>query len=863
MKTAMKLLVLEAFGRWGLFLTFLLLLSASTVYARDDATLPKQAPSQYNNLKQTIQAALQAEKKNLSSIEKSLQDHEKRLRDLIAELDLHKIQLSTIGNLLLRPETRIDDLEKAWLGIRTTIKKLDGWQAELKERLDAAQKLTGQLKEQKTAAEQQLTVLKADNSQTPETQVLIGDISTLIRAQAQSGELLGRLQTSYLGLIARIGETRQGFIDLTQKFSLGIQEKKRADLFQRTVNPLIGLGWKNIGGELRQLGEQIRKIGSLEYWLTLGTDLLASRGLLPVTSVLLYLLTLILIMRLRHFCRQLKDKPFGAEYPWRRMAIRLLTRSMPQLGTALFFYIFFQARGFFDTVPGIQETFALLIVWLFTKWGLNFITLQSQQDPQLLPTAWASPLKRLLRLIRYFAAVYLVLAWLVGSGGVLLMVVRIAFVAALVVWIFRFRPKFRAHPMPAVPPEIWQKLLRPTLSVLAHIIFITSPVLELAGYDVLSLYWLTSWGATTVALFWGLLFFLILREGGQRFYKGPHTPSAAPYRAAEPIRWAGFQLCWLLWGVLLVITLVLAWSGTETVFSGLLKVLRFPVSVGASNFTLMGLLSAALILFFTHLLIRLWRYILSNRILARSGLETGLQHSMTSITVYLLWGVGVLAALHAFGLSSTSLTVAFGALGIGLGFGLQNIFNNFISGIILLFERPIQVGDSVEINGIWAEVKKIRFRSTVVQTFDNASLIIPNSEFISSQVTNWSFRDLTLRIKITVGVAYGSDIERVRSSLLEIAGRTEKVLAYPRPDVLFSDFGDSALIFVLRVWTDVDNMLKVGTAIRFEIDRVFREHNIEIAFPQRDIHIRSSAAAKVANEFTVDVQPTDKKAAMS
>jgi small-conductance mechanosensitive channel len=316
-----------------------------------------------------------------------------------------------------------------------------------------------------------------------------------------------------------------------------------------------------------------------------------------------------------------------------------------------------------------------------------------------------------------------------------------------------------------------------------------------------------------------------------------------------------FQLCWLLWGILLVITVVLAWSGTQTVFSGLAKVLRFPVSVGDSIFTLMGLISAALILFFTHLLIRLWRHVLSTRILARSGLESGLQHSMISITVYLLWGAGVLVALHAFGLSSTSLTVAFGALGIGLGFGLQNIFNNFISGIILLFERPIQVGDSVEINGIWAEVKKIRFRSTVVQTFDNASLIIPNSEFISSQVTNWSFRDLTLRIKVTVGVAYGSDIELVRSSLLEIAGRAEKVLANPTPDVLFSDFGDSALIFVLRVWTDVDNMLKVGTAIRFEIDRVFRERNIEIAFPQRDIHIRSSVTAQPANEFTVEVEP--------
>ncbi len=863
MKTAIKRLVVVAKGRWRLLLTIFLLLNWSIADAREDAPGSNPAPSPYADMKQTVQAAIQAEKKNLTGIEKSLQDLESRSRDLNDQLSLNKIQLSTLSNLLLASETRIDDLEKAALGIRTAIEKLNGSQAESKDLLGTAQKLAEQLKEQKTSAEQQLTVLKAANSHTPETQVLIGDITALIRTQAQKGEMLGQLQTSYLDLIASIAETRQEFIDLTQKFTFGIQEKKRSDLFQRTVNPLIGLGWKNIVGEMRLMGEAFRKIGSLEYWLALWTDLLATRGLFPLTSVALYLLTLMLIMRLRRFCRQLKEMPFCTEYPWRRMAIRLLTRSMPLLGTALFVYILSNARGLFETVPGIQETFFLLIVWLFTKWGLNFITLQAQQERQLLPTAWVPSLKSLLRLIRFFAAVYLVLSWLVGSEGVLPTVARITFEAALVAWIFLFRPKFRAHPMPGVAPEIWQTMLRPTLAVLAHIIFITGPVLELAGYGALSLYWFTSWGATTVALFWGLLFFLILREGGQRFYKGTHSPSAAPYRSAQPIRWAGFQLCWLLWGILLIITVVLAWSGTQTVFSGLAKVLRFPVSVGDSIFTLMGLISAALILFFTHLLIRLWRHVLSTRILARSGLESGLQHSMTSITVYLMWGVGVLAALHAFGLSSTSLTVAFGALGIGLGFGLQNIFNNFISGIILLFERPIQVGDAVEINGIWAEVKKIRFRSTVVQTFDNASLIIPNSEFISSQVTNWSFRDLTLRIKVTVGVAYGSDIELVRSSLLEIAGRTEKVLAYPLPDVLFSDFGDSALIFVLRVWTDVDNMLKVGTAIRFEIDRVFRERNLEIAFPQRDIHIRSSVTAQAANEFTVDVQPPEKKAAMS
>ena len=256
--------------------------------------------------------------------------------------------------------------------------------ADLKGRLDNAQKLTEQLTDQKTFAEQQLQILKTAKNRAPESQALIDDLDALIRSQAQRGEILKRLQAGYLDLIARVGETRQGFIDLTKRFSLGIQEKKRADLFQRTVNPLISLGWKNIEDELKSLGEQLRKIGSLEYWLALGTDLLASRGLLPVTSLLLYLFSMILIMRLRRFFRQLREKPFYTEYPWRRMAIRLLTRSMPLLGTVLFFYIFFQARRLFDTVPGIQEMFSLLIVWLFTKWGLNFITLQNAAGP---PTA--------------------------------------------------------------------------------------------------------------------------------------------------------------------------------------------------------------------------------------------------------------------------------------------------------------------------------------------------------------------------------------------------------------------------------------------------------------------------------------------
>jgi small-conductance mechanosensitive channel len=274
------------------------------------------------------------------------------------------------------------------------------------------------------------------------------------------------------------------------------------------------------------------------------------------------------------------------------------------------------------------------------------------------------------------------------------------------------------------------------------------------------------------------------------------------------------------------------------------------------SLSLLGFLYALLVLLFTHAAIRLWRLFLKTRILSDSGLELGARESVTTITVYLLWSLGILVSLNVMGLSATSIAVAFGALSIGLGFGLQNIFNNFVSGLILLFERPIQVGDVLQVTDIWGTVTKINVRSTVVQTFDNASLIIPNSDMVSNQVTNWSFKDQRLRRIITVGVAYGSPIELVRETLFEIARNHPKVLKRPRPDVLFDDFGDSALIFKLRLWSTVDDFIKVETDVRFEIDRLFRERNVEIAFPQRDIHIRS-IVEKTQLEVKSEGKPRD------
>ncbi len=233
-----------------------------------------------------------------------------------------------------------------------------------------------------------------------------------------------------------------------------------------------------------------------------------------------------------------------------------------------------------------------------------------------------------------------------------------------------------------------------------------------------------------------------------------------------------------------------------------------------------------------------WR-VLREKILVNSGLNIGVQVSITTISMYFFWLFGILWALNSIGVGATSLAVAFGALGIGLGFGLQNIFNNFISGLILLFERPIEVKDVIEVNGTWGVVEQINVRSTIVRTFDNSALIIPNSDIISHQLTNWTFKDMRMRRTIDVGVAYGTEPKLVEQILYDIAEKHPRVLTDPAPMVLFSGFGESAFIFKLRIWTLLDYGLTTENEIRFEIVRIFREKNINIPFPQRDLHIRA------------------------
>src|SRR6266513_451214 len=234
------------------------------------------------------------------------------------------------------------------------------------------------------------------------------------------------------------------------------------------------------------------------------------------------------------------------------------------------------------------------------------------------------------------------------------------------------------------------------------------------------------------------------------------------------------------------------------------------------------------------------KHFLFNRLLADSGLDRSLQYAIAQILSNIVLVVGILIVLENTGIHLAALTVFAGAVGVGVGFGLQNIASNFISGLVILAERPITIGDRVEVAGIVGRVQQIRARSTVIMTSDNIAMIVPNSKFIDSPVTNWHYGDPRLRFRIPVGVAYGSDINKVSEALIAAAREHSATLSDPEPTVYLEKFGASTVDFALVAWTQ--EMSYKPRRFRSDLNYLIHKHltaaGIEIPNPQRDLHIR-------------------------
>ena len=280
-----------------------------------------------------------------------------------------------------------------------------------------------------------------------------------------------------------------------------------------------------------------------------------------------------------------------------------------------------------------------------------------------------------------------------------------------------------------------------------------------------------------------------------------------------------------------------------------LNFLNSPViALGESKYSAIDLIFLLALTIIFWLVVKALTRLFKLYILGKTGIETGAQDVIAILSQYIVTFLGLIVLWQIWGLDVGSLAILASVLGVGIGFGLQNITNNFISGLIITIERPIQEGDFVDVGGLVGTVKHISARSTKIITLDRVAIIVPNSRFLESEVINWTHSDPISRLHIPVGVAYGSDIDKVKSALLTAANSHPDVLLRPRPEVLFIEFGDSSLNFELMVWTgEPKKQFLLKSDLNYRIEKSLRRYDIEVPFPQRDINVRSPYLENLVN----------------
>ncbi len=370
------------------------------------------------------------------------------------------------------------------------------------------------------------------------------------------------------------------------------------------------------------------------------------------------------------------------------------------------------------------------------------------------------------------------------------------------------------------------------------------------GYRNLAQFVMGGLVMTTLLLlgFWGIdsllgHVFETLDEGRYEWQKRVRKRLACEEGQPVPgLLWLRFISAVLLW-VGLGLMILLIWGLSDAGFAILVQYLVDGFDIGETRIVPSQVLTG-LFLFAVLLAASRWfRSALEERWLLRTRLDPGARETLVAMSSYTGFAIAVLVGLSLAGFKLQNLAIIAGALSVGIGFGLQNVVNNFVSGIILLFERPVSPGDWVVVGNTEGYVKKVRVRSTEIQTFDRSDVIVPNSEFISAQVTNWTLRDPYGRVIVKVPVAYGADTDKVRDVLLEVAKSHPQVIQFgvvPPPVVLFMGFGANSLDFELRCFIrDINWKLSVTSDLNFAVDKAFRENGIEIPLPQRVLHVSS------------------------
>lgn len=288
----------------------------------------------------------------------------------------------------------------------------------------------------------------------------------------------------------------------------------------------------------------------------------------------------------------------------------------------------------------------------------------------------------------------------------------------------------------------------------------------------------------------------------------------------------------------------------DITFSKTTDIFSHQFSLGNITFSLGMITIFFLVIYLSIVISKVLQVILEDDVLDKLHLEKGLPHTIAMLVKYAFISAGIFLAVSSAGIKLSNLTVIIGAFGVGIGFGLQNIFNNLVSGLILLFERPVQIGDTIEVGDLTGKVTSIGIRSSNVKTFEGAEVIVPNGQLISKEVINWTLSDQQRRIEILVGVSYNSDPYQVRDLLMKVLNDHNEIIADPEPSVNFNELGESSLDFRLLFWiSSSKEWIRIRSEVVFHVFYILKENNIEIPFPQRDLNVRNFEPSVKVNKL--------------
>ncbi|MFY0610169.1 MAG: mechanosensitive ion channel family protein [Hyphomicrobiaceae bacterium] len=750
-----------------------------------------------------------------------------------------------------RLNAEIDRLAKGLTRVRKDDAELEVLRPQIEATIAAAEANEKEIKPLLETVERQIKALgeaPKKDSEAKEPPEIISERARLSEAQQR---LRGALKQSELSrvrskqLLARIQSLRL--------------ENLGRDLRKRQLPPPISQAhWQKLLSQLPRLGGQIVTV-SENWWAIAGSRIHWLFLIVIGAGFLKWALRSAVDSRLRTWVRDpIEDEP-PAYLKRVRMAVATLPMLlMPGLLTMGAVYLAMSATGLLNEQVDQMAIAALkaIAVFLIASALAKAILLPSAPSWRLigLPTAVA---RRYLWLTRSLAGVYCLDLWLhdvfaalqvpasIDTAATLL--TNLAFAALL--YAFAWQPA-HATDVEAEQQRVSHQLLERTvywLRLPATLAVLVIAIASLLGYLALGRFiagQVMLIGISAAGLLLGHLAARSIATGEAEIF-GPGIDDVLDRRLALTGRRRSIVLSALsfLFNVLLVLGLIslllISWGFSGAELLGWGRSLLFGFEIGKFRFSLIQILLAIALFVGVIVLTRLFQSWLSRKVLSGERVDRGIANSIHAGIGYTGIALAALVGVSYAGLDLSNIALIASALSIGIGFGLNAIASNFVSGLIMLIERPIKVGDWVVVGPHQGHVRHISVRATEIETFDRASVIIPNSDFMTGAVQNWTHRNAMGRVVVNIGVSYSADPEKVMALLQQIATDCDALLTYPAPSVVFEEFGASSLDFSIRGYiADVSSMLSAKTALRLAITKVFRENDVEIPFPQQDIHLR-------------------------